>query len=110
MDRKFTITSPKACELLKEYKELSVKVSNLQDQISALEEERNKLAMKGQKAKDKLAPIVDELTKAELGEFEVVVNISRSKVDGELEVDISNALQQFKDAYRKKKLAPEETK
>jgi len=104
MNRTFTTKSAKACEYIKEFKALSVEVANLQSQIEKLEQERNKVAMKGQKAKDKLGVEVDKLVKGELGEFEVIINVQLSKEEGSVDIDLVNTVEQYKDAYRKRKL------
>lgn len=73
--RQITYKSDKAVELLLQFKDFSKEVKDLTDKITALEEERNKLAIKGQKVKDKLNPLIQKLTKADGGEFEVVSKV-----------------------------------
>lgn len=100
--RTVTYKHGKAVELIKQFKGLSTEVKDLTDKITALEEERNKIAIKGQKVKEKLNPIVMELTKGEEGEFEVVTKVEANEA-GELEVGFANMLEEWKVAYRKRK-------
>lgn len=101
MNRNVTYKNDKAVELIKEFKALSTEVKILTDKITALEEERNKVAIKGQKVKDKLNPIVQKLTKADEGEFEIVTKVE-SNDKGELVVEFTNAMEDWKKAFRER--------
>lgn len=101
MNRNVTYNNSKAVELIKQFKEYSVDVKSLTDQITALEEERNKVAIKGQKVKDKLNPIVQKLTKADEGEFEIVTKVEFND-QGELVVEFSDMLGEWKKAFKER--------
>jgi regulator of replication initiation timing len=102
MNKTVTYKNDKAVELIKQFKELSKEVATITDQIEKLSEERNKVAIKGQKVKDKLNPIVQKLTKNDTGEFDIVTKVEVSKND-ELEVVFTDALEDWKKAYRERK-------
>lgn len=102
MNRTLTYKNDKAVELTKEFKTLSIEVKNLTDQITKLEEERNKVAIKGQKVKDKLNPMVQKLTKSDEGEFEVVTKVE-SNDKGELVVEFADMMEEWKKAWRERK-------
>lgn len=99
--RKLTYKNDKAVELLLQFKDLSVEVKNLTDQITKLEEERNKLAIKGQKVKDKLNPIIKKLTLEDEGEYEVVSKVEAND-KGEIIVEFSDMLEEWKKAYKER--------
>lgn len=101
MNKTITYKNDKAVELLKQFKEFSVEVKTLTDKITALEEERNKIAIKGQKVKDKLNPIVQKLTKGDEGEFEVVTKVETNEA-GDLVVEFANVLEDWKKAYKER--------
>jgi len=102
MNKTITYKNDKAVELIKQFKELSKEVAVLTDQIEKLNEERNKIAIKGQKVKDKLNPIVQKLTKDDTGEFDIVSKVEANK-NNELEVVFVDALEDWKKAYRERK-------
>lgn len=99
--RTLTYKNDKAVELIKQFKDLSKEVKEYTDKITALEEERNKVAIKGQKVKDKLNPIVQKLTKADEGEFEIVTKVE-SNEQGELVVEFTDMLAEWKKAYKER--------
>lgn len=99
--RNLTYKNDKAVELLLEFKQHSVTVKDLTDKINALEEERNKVAIKGQKVKDKLNPIIQKLTKADEGEFEVVSKVETND-KGEIVVEFADMLEEWKKAYKER--------
>jgi len=99
--RNVTYKNDKAVELLKEFKLLSTEVKSLTDDINKLEQDRNKIAIKGQKVKDKLNPIVMKLTKDDTGEFEIVTKVETNDL-GEVVVEFSDALEDWKKAYRER--------
>lgn len=102
MNRTKTYNNNKAVELLKEFKELSKVVATQTDEIKKIEEERNKVAIKGQKIKDKLNVIVKNLTKEDEGQFEIVTKVEATD-KGEVEVTFTDALEDWKEAYLKRK-------
>lgn len=99
--RTLTYKNDKAVELIKQFKEHSKEVKDLTDKITALEEERNKVAIKGQKVKDKLNPIVQKLTKEDEGEFEIVTKVEATEA-GELSVEFTDMLEEWKKAYKER--------
>lgn len=101
MNKTVTYKNDKAVELIKEFKLLSTEVATLTDQIMKLEEERNKIAIKGQKIKDKLNPIVLKLTTKDTGEFDIVTKVETND-QGELVVEFVDALEDWKKAYKER--------
>jgi len=101
MNRTVTYKNDKAVELLIEYKNQSIIVKDLTDKITALEEERNKVAIKGQKIKDKLNPIIQKLSKADEGEFEVVSKVETND-KGEVIVEFADMLEDWKKAFKER--------
>lgn len=110
MERTITKKSDKLYGLIERYKELSKEVASTQEAIEKLENERNKLALQGQKVKDRMTPLADELAKGELSEFETIINIQRAKKEGDVEILIVDRVEQFKDSWRKRALKPVEEK
>lgn len=103
MRRSITKNNLEVYELLKEYKEESIKLGEINQKLEALEpleEERNKLAIKGQKIKDKMAPIVFQLAEGECTEFEKVVNVREGENEGDIYIDILDLVEQFKEEMR----------
>lgn len=103
MNRTLTYKNDKAVELIKEFKTLSTEVKRITDEINKLEEERAKVAIKGQKVKDKLNPMVQKLTKSDEGEFEVVTKVE-SNDKGELVVEFADMMEEWKKAWRERKV------
>jgi uncharacterized coiled-coil DUF342 family protein len=97
--RQVTYKNDKAVELLIQFKDLSKEVKDLTDKITALDEERNKIAIKGQKVKDKLNPIIQKLSKPDEGEFEIVSKVETND-KGEIIVEFSDMLEEWKKAYK----------
>jgi len=99
--RQVIYKNDKAVELLKEFKTYSVQVKDLTDKITTLEEERNKIAIKGQKVKDKLNPIIQKLTKGDEGEFEVTAKVEVND-KGEIVVEFADMLEDWKKAFKER--------
>ena len=93
--------------LLVEKKELFDKGIKLTEQIEELDNERNTLAMLGQKVKEKMLPIVDRDVKPLLGEFEVMETFKLND-DGEVEVTTFDALEEFKKQFKENNQPKEE--
>lgn len=93
--------SDKVLSLVKEYKELVIEINKHVDEIEKVEKERNKVALKIQKVKDKMNPLVQNLVKGELNEFEIVTNVKEGK-DG-VDIEVVDQVEQYKEALRKKK-------
>lgn len=106
--RTVTYQDDKAVELVLQFKELSKEVAAQTDQITKLEEERSKTAIKGQKIKDKLNGMIKKITKGDEGEFEVVSKVEVNS-KRELEISYADMLEEWKTEYRKRK-ATSETK
>lgn len=101
MSRTITKQDKKIAELVKEYKGLAVDINNKVDEITEKEEERNKIALQIQKIKDKLAPLTEKITEGEIGEFETITNVQVND-NGDIEIDIADAVEEFKIAFKKK--------
>ncbi len=99
--RQVTYKNDKAVELLIQFKDHSKEVKDLTDKITALEEERAKIAIKGQKVKEKLNPIIQKLTKGDEGEFEVVSKVEAND-KGEIIVEFADMLEEWKKAYKER--------
>lgn len=100
--RTITYKNDKAVELLIQYKELSKEVKDFTDQITKLEEERAKVAIKGQKVKDKLNPMIKKMVAKDEGEFEVTSKVEVNQ-DKDIIVEFADQLEDWKEAYRKRK-------
>jgi septal ring factor EnvC (AmiA/AmiB activator) len=103
--RTITVKNEKIHKLVTEYKEKALEVNKLTDDIEKIEKERNKVGLQIQKLKDKLNPIVEKETKDHVSEFEMVTNIQIGKEENEVEIDIFDQVEEFKEALRKKKAA-----
>ncbi len=101
--RIITKKDEKGTLLITEYKKLAVELNTQIDIVMAEEEKRNKIALQIQKTKDRLIPVEKKLTKGELGEFEVVTNMQIGKELNGIEINVVDAVEEFKEAYRKKK-------
>jgi hypothetical protein len=77
--------------------------------IEKLENDRRKVGLQIQKLKDKILPMVDELTKDKLQEFEEITAVNVHSED-EIEVLVTNVIEDFKKAYIEQKQKPIETK
>jgi predicted nucleic acid-binding Zn-ribbon protein len=83
-------------------KELTDKYDTLKKMHTELEEERNKIALKAQKYNDKIIPIVQKLLTPHLqDEFDDFGSVE--VVDGVIKGQIFNHLEDFKNAFRKRK-------
>ena len=93
----FTINNEKLKTLLKKKGDLITEGRKITEEISKLEEERNKLGLKVQKLKDQIVPIVMDETKGKLAEFEEIENVELK--DGEIEVRTYDAIEEYKKHY-----------
>ncbi len=66
-----------------------------------LERERNKIALKVQKIKDKIVPIVQKFVKPLLGEYDDIETAKASKEDGKITITTFNYLEDFKAKFRR---------
>lgn len=94
--------SDKVLNLVREYRALAIELNKAIDEVEKAEKERNKTALKIQKIKDKMNPLTQNLVKADLQEFEMIVNVKEGK-DETVDVDVIDQVEQFKEALRKKK-------
>lgn len=99
--RTVTYRDDKVVDLLLEYKELSKEVANLTDQITLLEEQRSKTAIRGQKVKDKTNLIVKKLVEKDEGEFEVTSKVEVDQ-DRNIVVEFADMLEDWKKAYKER--------
>lgn len=93
----------KLSELFTKREEISKEINAIVDKMTELDAERNKLAIKMQKSKEKMIPIIEKdiIAQLELGEFEEVGKIT--KIDGGVEVEVIDKVEEFKTAYKEQK-------
>lgn len=72
----------------------------LRDDKEQLERERNKIALKIQKVKDRLIPLVKKEVAPQLQEFEDIEKVEIKK--GEAVVSVFNHVEEFKKTFKKK--------
>lgn len=72
----------------------------LRDDKEQLERERNKIALKIQKVKDRLIPLVKKEVTPQLQEFEDIEKVEIKK--GEAVVSVFNHVEEFKKTFKKK--------
>ena len=98
--RQIKLTSVRALRLLAEKKDLSKRMLAITEEMTALEEESNKLIAKLARIDDRSRPlIIKEYEKAEVGEFE---QISSVKQEGEdWFINIADRMEEFKAQFKK---------
>jgi len=89
--------------LLKDKEKLVTEGRNLSTRIESLETQRNKLALQVQKIKDKIVPILKELTDGQLAEFEEVSEVHTLPILNQVEITTYDQLEQFKEYLKEKK-------
>jgi hypothetical protein len=73
----------------------------IQKEIEELQEKQNKHALRAQKFTEKIVPLVKELVKGQLGEYETVSTIELK--DGKVAVNTYDVVEEFKAIYNEKK-------
>jgi hypothetical protein len=96
-----TLDNPKLVKLLEE-KELAVKEGREQYKVVEKEQQKlNKCGLKIQKYKDKIIPLVKELTKDLLGEYE---DLSEVKLEnGKVILTIVDKVEEFKKTWKEER-------
>jgi len=98
--RFIVLEDEKIKSLIKSKEEIANKIKDISKKIEGLEEDRNKLVLKIQRYNDKALPLIDKYKKEEeLGEFEEYSRLYFK--DDELRLEIFNALEEFKEFYKK---------
>lgn len=94
-----TFKHKKLVDLYTDREEVSKEINAIVDEMVKLEKTRDKVAIKLQKQKEKMMPIMEKdiISQIELGEFEEVAKVS--KKDGEIQVEIVDKVEEFKKSY-----------
>lgn len=100
------IKSKKLVGLLKEKDVLVTEGRAISKDIEKLENDRRKVGLQIQKVKDKILPMVDELMKDKLQGFEEITTVD-IKSEDEVEILVTNVVEDFKKAYIEQKQKPE---
>lgn len=98
--RKQNIEDKKMETLLGKKDVLITEGRELTSTIEKAEKERNKIALKIQKIKDKMISLMDKHS-FELGEFEYLRTVELK--DGKIEVQICDAMEEWQEVYRAQK-------
>ena len=99
MERKETIVNEELKDLLAELKAVDKNIVTMVEESEKAKNEFDKEVMIRQKFVDKMKPIVTELFKDKLGEFEILADLSLTD-EGNVEVKIVDELEAWKDAKR----------
>lgn len=100
------IKNKKLVGLLKEKDVLVNEGRAISKEIDKLENDRRKVGLQIQKLKDKILPMVDEVSKGMLQEFEEITTVNISG-DDSVEILVTNVIEDFKKAYIEQKQKPE---
>ena len=104
MERKETIVNDELKDLLAELKTVDKNIVTMVEESEKAKNEFDKEVMIRQKFVDKMKPIVTELFKEKLGEFEILADLSLTD-EGNVEVKIIDELEAWKENKRKVKEA-----
>lgn len=100
--RFIVLEDEKIKSLIKSKEEIAYKIKDITKNIEDLEEDRNKLVLKIQRYNDKALPLIEKYKNEEvLGEFEEYSRVYFK--DDELRLEIFDALEEFKEFYKKQK-------
>jgi hypothetical protein len=102
MERKETIVNEELKGLLAELKATDANIVKMVEESEKAKTEFDKEVMIRQKNVDKMKPIVTELFKDKLGEFEILADLSLTD-EGNVEVKIIDELEAWKENKRKTK-------
>lgn len=102
MERKETIVNEELKDLLAELKAVDKNIVTMVEESEKAKNEFDKEVMIRQKFVDKMKPIVTELFKDKLGEFEILADLSLTD-EGNVEVKIIDELEAWKENKRKAK-------
>lgn len=104
MKRTIKVKNDKLYKLLEEKNEVLTKAREVKVEFDKLQEELQKHGLELNKYKEKLFPLVDKIKEEmgeELGEFEEFETVEA--IDGEIEIVVFDAIEEYKDMYRLKK-------
>jgi len=104
MERKETIVNEELKGLLAELKATDANIVKMVEESEKAKNEFDKEVMIRQKHVDKMKPIVEDLFKNKLDEFEILADLSLTE-DGNVEVKIVNELEAWKEAKRNQGVA-----
>lgn len=90
-------------DYLQEKDKLVAEAREKSKQIEDLESERNKIALQVQKIKDKVIPIVEEITEGQLGEWEAIEEVKPTENENEVEVTTFDQVEEYKKFLLEKK-------
>ncbi len=99
------IKNKKLVGLLKEKDVLVTEGRAISKEIDKLENDRRKVGLQIQKIKDKILPMVDEITKDKMQEFEEITTVN-IKSEDEVEISVTNVIEDFMKAYVEQKQNP----
>jgi hypothetical protein len=99
------IKNKKLVGILKEKDVLVTEGRAISKEIDKLENDRRKVGLQIQKIKDKILPMVDEITKGKMQEFEEITTVN-IKSEDEVEISVTNVIEDFKKAYIEQKQNP----
>lgn len=100
--KKIVLNNPRLLEFWLKKDELLKQGKEVTDQIEELENKRNKIALQIQKLKEKIIPLVKKETAPQItDEFEDLNTVDM--VDGKLTVTTFSHLENWQEAFRKKK-------
>jgi hypothetical protein len=102
MERKELIINEELKELLAELKAVDKNIVTMVEESEKAKNEFDKEVMIRQKFVDKMKPIVTDLFKEKLGEFEILADLSLTD-EGNVEVKIIDELEAWKENKRKVK-------
>lgn len=98
MIRTIKITNKAIFDGLKEKDKFVEEGRKLTDKIESMETQRNTVGMKIQKVKDRIIPLIEEEVKAiELGEFETVGDVKATSVLNEVEIEVFDQVEAYKE-------------
>lgn len=102
MERTEVIVNEDLKVLLSDLKAVDKNIVDMVDESEKAKQNFDKEIMIRQKLVDKMKPVVEDLFKDKLDEFEVLADLSLTE-NGEINVKIANELEMWKDAKRNQK-------
>ena len=102
MKRTIKVKNDKLYKILEEKNVVLAEAREVNDKVKILNEELQKYGLELNKYKEKLFPLVDKIKEEiELSEFEEIETVE--PVNGEVELIIFDAIEEYRDMYRIKK-------
>ena len=91
--------------LLREKAVIHKEIGEINEKLEKLDSKRSKLGHKINRIKEKMLPIIKEMEHSfKLSEFEIITNISIGEESKEVEIEVINQVEEYKEAIRQKKL------